>query len=134
MKGESFFYRSVSWLLGFISVRRDRSLTQTDMIASEVSSRDVCRLFISPEGTRKKTDRLKTGFYYIAVKAGVPVVFASINTVTREYFIGPVIDTTVTDLEETIKIGGEWYDKMGFERFSYYPERVTPFVYKPKIE
>ncbi len=29
---------------------------------------------MSPEGTRKKVDKWKTGFYYIALNAKVPVV------------------------------------------------------------
>ena len=31
-------------------------------------------LGISPEGTRKRVDKLRAGFYHIAKKAGVPIV------------------------------------------------------------
>ena len=34
---------------------------------------------LSPEGTRKKVNQLKTGFYYIALEANVPVIPVSIN-------------------------------------------------------
>jgi 1-acyl-sn-glycerol-3-phosphate acyltransferase len=32
------------------------------------------RLAIAPEGTRKKVQQLKTGFYYVALGAQVPIV------------------------------------------------------------
>jgi 1-acyl-sn-glycerol-3-phosphate acyltransferase len=31
-------------------------------------------LALAPEGTRKKVDKMRTGFYYIAKGAGVPIV------------------------------------------------------------
>jgi hypothetical protein len=32
-----------------------------------------------PEGTRNKVDQLKTGFYYIALKANVPIIPVAFN-------------------------------------------------------
>ena len=32
------------------------------------------RILITPEGTRKKVNKFKTGFYYIAKGAGVPIL------------------------------------------------------------
>ncbi|MBL7963461.1 MAG: 1-acyl-sn-glycerol-3-phosphate acyltransferase [Flavobacteriales bacterium] len=34
---------------------------------------------ITPEGTRRHVDKWKTGFYHIAVQAGVPLIMASID-------------------------------------------------------
>lgn len=45
-----------------------------DSIASIFKSRSVFRLAIAPEGTRKKVTEWKTGFYYIAIKAEVPII------------------------------------------------------------
>lgn len=45
-----------------------------DSIASIFKSREVFRLAIAPEGTRKKVAEWKTGFYYIALKAEVPII------------------------------------------------------------
>lgn len=45
-----------------------------DSIASIFKSREVFRLAIAPEGTRKKVTEWKTGFYYIALKAEVPII------------------------------------------------------------
>lgn len=45
-----------------------------DSIASIFKEREVFRLAIAPEGTRKKVTEWKTGFYYIALKAQVPII------------------------------------------------------------
>ncbi|WP_371370098.1 lysophospholipid acyltransferase family protein [Pseudomonas sp. QL9] len=45
-------------------------------------------LIISPEGTRKKVERWKMGFYHIARGAGVPVVLAALDYANRRIVIG----------------------------------------------
>jgi 1-acyl-sn-glycerol-3-phosphate acyltransferase len=44
------------------------------------------RLFIalSPEGTRKRVDKLRTGFYHIAKKAGVPIIMIGLDYSKKE--------------------------------------------------
>jgi hypothetical protein len=44
-------------------------------------------LVLSPEGTRKKVDRLRTGFYHIARKASVPIVMAGMDYEKKEVSI-----------------------------------------------
>jgi 1-acyl-sn-glycerol-3-phosphate acyltransferase len=41
-------------------------------------------LALSPEGTRKKVERLRTGFYYIAQKANVPIVMVAFDFAKKE--------------------------------------------------
>ncbi|MEI7758368.1 MAG: 1-acyl-sn-glycerol-3-phosphate acyltransferase [Bacteroidota bacterium] len=41
-------------------------------------------LALSPEGTRKKVERLRTGFYYIAHKANVPIVMVAFDFANKE--------------------------------------------------
>jgi 1-acyl-sn-glycerol-3-phosphate acyltransferase len=45
-------------------------------------------LGFSPEGTRRRVDRWKTGFYWIAVGAGVPIVPVTMDYRTRVLGIG----------------------------------------------
>jgi 1-acyl-sn-glycerol-3-phosphate acyltransferase len=40
----------------------------------EVKKRDKFGLAIAPEGTRRKVDNWKTGFYFIAWKAAIPII------------------------------------------------------------
>ena len=41
-------------------------------------------LCIPPEGTRSKVKEWKSGFYFIARKAGVPILMAAIDSERRE--------------------------------------------------
>ena len=46
-------------------------------------------LVIAPEGTRKKVEKLKTGFYHIARLAGVPICLCKFDFAHREVFFDP---------------------------------------------
>jgi 1-acyl-sn-glycerol-3-phosphate acyltransferase len=43
---------------------------------------------VAPEGTRKKTDRLKSGFYYIAKKADIPILPVGLDYKTKTVVVG----------------------------------------------
>jgi 1-acyl-sn-glycerol-3-phosphate acyltransferase len=51
-------------------------------------------LMIPPEGTRSKVREWKTGFYYIAQGAQVPIVLAYMDHTTKEAGIGPCLEVT----------------------------------------
>ncbi|MBK8427589.1 MAG: 1-acyl-sn-glycerol-3-phosphate acyltransferase [Lewinellaceae bacterium] len=55
-------------------------------------------LVIAPEGTRKKVERFKTGFYHIARLAGAPICLCTFDWEKREIFFDPVLFHT-TDNE-----------------------------------
>ncbi|AMA48719.1 MULTISPECIES: 1-acyl-sn-glycerol-3-phosphate acyltransferase [Flavobacterium] len=55
-------------------LNRFKNENKVDAIAKIFSQKEEFRLSISPEGTRKKVSEWKTGFYYIAIKANVPIV------------------------------------------------------------
>lgn len=59
---------------GGTPLNRQKKENKVDAIAKLFEERDVFRLAIAPEGTRKKVQEWKTGFYYIALKANVPIV------------------------------------------------------------
>ncbi len=65
-----FYFR---WM-GGAPIDRTGSLNKVDAIAKIFEDQTIFRLAIAPEGTRKKVAELKTGFYYIALKANVPIV------------------------------------------------------------
>lgn len=60
--------------LGGIAVDRSKNSNLVDQVVTEITKRNKFGLAIAPEGTRKKVDQWKTGFYYIAVKAGIPII------------------------------------------------------------
>jgi len=65
--------------LGGTPIDRSKSNNTVDAIVSIFNAKKEFRLGISPEGTRKKVDKWKTGFYYIAKGAKVPIVMAALD-------------------------------------------------------
>lgn len=61
--------------LGGIPVDRSSSKNYVQQMVDEFRTRAEFMLTIAPEGTRGKVRHWKTGFYHIAVEAGVPLVF-----------------------------------------------------------
>lgn len=70
-----FFFRA----LGGTPVNRSKSSNLVDAIIKIFNSKEEFRLGLSPEGTRKKVIEWKTGFYYIAKGANVPIVMATLD-------------------------------------------------------
>ena len=66
-------------MLGGTPVDRTQSNNMVDAVIAVFNSKEEFRLGISPEGTRKKVEKWKTGFYYIAKGAKVPVVMATLD-------------------------------------------------------
>ena len=65
--------------LGGEPVDRNSKSKTVDIIADIFKKKKKFRLGISPEGTRKKTEVWKTGFYYIAKKSNVPIISVTLN-------------------------------------------------------
>lgn len=61
-------------MLGGTPVDRTSPHDVVDQVAQKFNEHDEFVLALAPEGTRKKVERLRTGFYYIAKKARVPIV------------------------------------------------------------
>ena len=77
--------------LGGVPVDRGARQDLVGQIAAQFDAREDFILVIAPEGTRSFTRQWKTGFYQIAIKAGVPIVAAGPDYPTRRGVFGPVI-------------------------------------------
>ncbi len=60
--------------MGGAPLDRSGGRNTVDAIVRLFEQRNTFRMAIAPEGTRKAVKELKTGFYYIALKAGVPII------------------------------------------------------------
>lgn len=70
---------SILKVLGGIPVNRRQRNNLVDQITKEFDSSSELIIGIAPEGTRSRSVHWKTGFYYIALKAKVPIVMASLD-------------------------------------------------------
>ncbi len=77
--------------LGGIAV--DRSTTNNLVAASAQALREAdgpLQLVVPPEGTRGRTRHWKTGFYFIAMEAQVPIVLAYMDYERKVAGLGPL--------------------------------------------
>lgn len=81
MKKEWFFWPlgPIFRKLGGIPVWRSKHNSMTDNLAQTALQRQTFQLCITPEGTRARTTEWKKGFYYIAMKAGIPILLYGID-------------------------------------------------------
>ena len=62
-----------------------------DAMADLFEHQQELRLIITPEGTRSRVEKWKTGFYYVALKANVPIALGFMNYEKRECGINKII-------------------------------------------
>jgi len=66
------------WMGGY-PVDRSKRTNFVDAVVDVFKEDKNFALCIAPEGTRSKVDKLKTGFYYIAKGAGVPILLCKFD-------------------------------------------------------
>lgn len=88
--------------LGGVPVDRSAPQDLVSQIVAQFDAHDDFILVIAPEGTRSATRHWKTGFYQIALKAGVPIVCAGPDYPSKCGVFGPVIHRT-GDYERDLK-------------------------------
>jgi 1-acyl-sn-glycerol-3-phosphate acyltransferase len=75
------------WLfrgLGGVPVDRFSSHGAVEQVAELFDKNEEFILAMSPEGTRKKVDKLRTGFYHIAKQAKVPIEMVAFDFSKKE--------------------------------------------------
>lgn len=76
------------WLGGIPIERHQRHNLVTQLVA-EFKRQPTLALAFTPEGTRGQTAFWKTGFYYTALGAQVPLLLAALNLAHRRVVVGP---------------------------------------------
>jgi 1-acyl-sn-glycerol-3-phosphate acyltransferase len=94
MRAKAHFFIKKEWFkfplgnfmraLGGIPVDRSKKTSLTDQIAEEFKKHEKFQLGITPEGTRKYNPDWKKGFYFIAYKANVPIILATLDYEKKE--------------------------------------------------
>lgn len=64
---------------GGIPVDRSKNNNFVDAVADLYHQHEKLAIMLAPEGTRRKVEKLKTGFYYIAQKAGIPILLVKFD-------------------------------------------------------
>jgi 1-acyl-sn-glycerol-3-phosphate acyltransferase len=94
-----YYFRAV----GGAPLDRSRGKNNVDATVKVFLKKDVFRLALSPEGTRKKVTKLRTGFYYIALKVNIPIIPVAFDFGKKEVKVGePFIPSG--NFEEDMKL------------------------------
>jgi 1-acyl-sn-glycerol-3-phosphate acyltransferase len=85
---------SVMRWLGGIPVNRERSGNLVQGTVDAFAGNPRLTVIVPPEGTRSKVTHWKTGFYYIALGAGVPIALGYLDFRKKEGGIGRMFEPT----------------------------------------
>lgn len=80
--------------LGALGIDRSASHHVVEQMIEAFRREDELVLVIPPEGTRKRADYWRSGFYRIALGAGVPVVPGYLDYARKRAGLGPPIQMT----------------------------------------
>lgn len=97
--------------LGGYPVERSKSTNFVETVAGMFREKDDFIVAIAPEGTRKYNDNWKTGFFYIAQMAEIPIVPTAIDYSSKTVIIGePVfVAAEIGDVDHAIRNMKEWF-------------------------
>lgn len=124
----TLFEGPMGWIFrvtGGIPVRRAANENVVGQVTRLVEEQPRIALSIAPEGTRKKTDHWKSGFYHIALESKLPVALAFIDADTRTAGFGPLV-TLSGDRERDLEVFRAFYaDKRGIN-----PDQASTIAFR----
>jgi len=93
----TLFRGPLRWLLralGGVPVDRSHPDGTVESVLAEMTAAPSFVLALAPEGTRRLTEGWKTGFYRVAVAAGVPILPVAFDWSTRRVFLRTPVQPT----------------------------------------
>lgn len=94
---KSLFKWPFGWIfkaLGGAPIERAKNENQVEAIARLFNENNEFRMAMAPEGTRQKVEQWRTGFYYIAKTAKVPIIMFTLDFKNKQnHFSEPFYPT-----------------------------------------
>jgi 1-acyl-sn-glycerol-3-phosphate acyltransferase len=125
---KSLFDGPLGWLYrwtGGLPVDRSRRTNLVDAAAALFDEHDRLTLVISPEGTRARADHWKSGFYWIARRAGVPILPSYLDWATKTAGFGPLVVPTDSVRADMDALREVYRDKQGRHPEDFGPVRLS---------
>jgi 1-acyl-sn-glycerol-3-phosphate acyltransferase len=108
---KELFVFPIGWFfrrLGGIPVDRSSKENNVNAIVKLFNGHEEFRLTLAPEGTRKKVEKWRTGFYYIAKAAKVPIIMFTLDFKNKQNNISEPFYPT-DDMEADFKFMQQFY-------------------------
>lgn len=112
--------------LGGIPVNRRERTGLVGALAALFREEEALFLAIAPEGTRSHVDHWKSGFYRVAVEAGVPIGLGFLDYGRRECGVTVWLEPTGDEAADLAAIRAFYADKRGL-----HPENQGEIRFKP---
>jgi 1-acyl-sn-glycerol-3-phosphate acyltransferase len=104
--------------LGGSPVDRRKNSNLVDQVVEIYRASPTYHLCIAPEGTRKKVDSFKSGFYYIARKANVPVILTKLDYQNKQVIFSDPFYLS-ENKDETFEMLYDYFDGV----IGYHPDK-----------
>jgi len=106
--------------LGGIPIDRSVSSNTVQATIDMFKKHEKFAIALAPEGTRKKVEKWKTGFYHIATGANVPIILAFLDYKTKTGGVGGVLYST-GDMKKDFLTIRKYYETV----HARYPEKAS---------
>ena len=124
-----FPFGSLMRALGGMPVDRSQRTGLTAQLAAELTRHEALCLALAPEGTRARTRHWRSGFYHVALAAGVPVGLGYIDYGRR--VVGITRWHTMTgDVQRDLATLREYYA----DKKAKFPEQASDITFAPAAE
>lgn len=107
--------------LGGFPVDRSSKNDVVTQTVELVERLDRVIIVLSPEGTRKRTERWRTGFYWIAEKAGIPICPVTFDFSRKEVRLFPLFRPTGDAARDLPLLQAHFSPEMAFDPAKYTP-------------
>ena len=108
---------------GGVPVYRKTAKDMVNQVVDRLNKTDEMILGIAPEGTRAKVEKWKTGFYYIAQEAKIPIVLLYMDYTKKEIGYFDVFWAS-GNLQNDLNIIQNFYQEVQGK----YPEKYNPNI------
>lgn len=116
------FVGPVMRLTGAIPINSSAPLPVVEQVAAMFEWREKMLLLLSPEGRRERTEYWQRGFYYIAMRAHVPIVLVFLDFAGKRAGFGPTLMPT-GDVHADMAVIREFYEN---NASGLYPHEFGP--------
>ena len=113
-----FFFKMV----GGYPVDRSKNTNLVDFVAEQYANHEKLSFALAPEGTRKYIPELKTGFYHIARKSGVPIYMVGLDFAKKMVTISEESFYAGEDMQADLERVKDFFK----QHVAKYPEKTFP--------
>ena len=118
---KELFVFPIGWFfraLGGAPINRQNNENKVEAIAKLFNEKEEFRMTLAPEGTRKRVTEWRTGFYYIAKKAKVPIIMFTLDFENKQNKISEPFYPT-NDVEADFKFMHKFFEGVKGKKPNY---------------